>query len=222
MNKNIIAIDGPAGVGKGTLTRRLATHYDFAVLDTGSLYRAATLNLIEKGYDMEHLDPAVAVAETKIISDNHKILEYAKRDEIRTPLTTKYVYVVADNPPLREVLKVYQTAFGLNPPGGKNGAIVEGRDIGTVIFPNAPVKIFLTASSEVRARRRFYEYEAAGKPANYDEILAEMVKRDSRDTHRAVGGLAVAEDAIKLDTSKMSIDGVFNTARELIDQKLGL
>ncbi|MCL2440016.1 MAG: (d)CMP kinase [Alphaproteobacteria bacterium] len=222
MNKNIIAIDGPAGVGKGTLTRALAKHYDFAVLDTGSLYRAATFNLIEKGYDMENIDSAIALEETKKISDNHKILEYAKRDEIRLPLTTKYVYVVADNPPLREVLKVYQTEFGLNPPGGKRGAIIEGRDIGTVIFPGAPVKIFLTASSEVRARRRFYEYEAAGKPANYDEILAEMVKRDARDTHRAVGGLIAADDAVIIDTSEMSIERVIETACKLIDSRLKL
>ncbi|MDR1009368.1 MAG: (d)CMP kinase [Rickettsiales bacterium] len=227
VNENIVAIDGPAGVGKGTLTRNLCNKYGFVGLDTGSLYRAITLYLMRQGYDMEKIDPARAVEETKKISDNHEILKYAADPEIRSALNSKYVYVVADNAPLREVIKDYQVDFGRSPPPLANGtpakgAVVEGRDIGTIIFPDAPVKIFLTAAPEIKASRRYDEYVSKGIEADYKSILAEMVKRDEADRTRKVGTLVPAKDSLILDTSDKSREEVLAWASKVVEERLKL
>ncbi|MDR0367201.1 MAG: (d)CMP kinase, partial [Rickettsiales bacterium] len=171
VNRNIVAIDGPSGVGKGTLAKNLCEKYAFACLDTGSLYRAATLNLLRENFGFDDLDEAAATRATRIISDNHKILELAKDPEIRLGPTTRLVARVSSIQPLRQVVRQYQVDFGHYPPNNAKGAVVEGRDIGTVIFPDAPVKIFLTASIEVKAQRRLKQYKDDGIEADYDELL---------------------------------------------------
>ena len=150
-NKNIIAIDGPSGSGKGTLRRALCSHYRFAGLDTGSLYRAITLYLIRRGYDMGHIDPAETAKVARDISASHEILEYATDPNVRSMEVSRWVGEVSPNPELRQAIRQYQIDFGRRPPPLPDGtpalgAVVEGRDIGTVIFPDAPVKIYITAT----------------------------------------------------------------------------
>jgi len=226
-NKNIIAIDGPSGVGKGTLAGNIADAYGFAKLDTGSLYRAITLHLIKSGADMKGMTEDRAAAETKKISDDHSILEYAKSPEIRSPLVDKFVSPVASFGKVREVIRQYQRDFGYSPPPlpdgmRAKGAVVEGRDIGTVIFPDAPLKIYLTASAEQKAKRRLKQYAEAGTAANYDEILADQIKRDESDRNREHGALKIADDAIVIDNSDLDKAQTFDAARKLIKEKLGL
>ncbi len=224
-NKNIIAIDGPAGAGKGTLTKKLCDYYGFTGLDTGSLYRAITLYMIEKNYDMDSLDITKAINATKFISDNHEILEYAKNPKIRSQLTNKYVASVAKIPEIRQIMKQYQIEFGNNPPnlpdGSKaKGAIIEGRDIGTVICPNAPVKFFITAKPETRASRRLKEYLDQGESASYQEVLASIIARDEADRTRATSPMKQAEDAILIDTSENNKEATFEIAKKIIDERL--
>ena len=224
-NTNIIAIDGPAGAGKGTLTKKLCEHYGFAGLDTGSLYRAITLCLIEKKHDMEHLDINFAIQTTKELSDSHEILKYAKNPAIRSQLTNKYVASVAKIPEIREIMRHYQTEFAQNPPAlpdGRpaKGAVIEGRDIGTVICPNAPVKFFITASPETRASRRLKEYLDQGESASYQEVLASIIARDEADRNRPTSPLKQADDAFLIDTSVNNKEQTFEVARKYIDSHL--
>ncbi len=223
-NKNIIAIDGPAGAGKGTLTKKLCEYYGFAGLDTGSLYRAITLCLIEIGHDMEHLDEKFATETAQKLSDTHEILTYAKNPNIRSQLTNKYVANVAKIPELRAIMRKYQIDFALFPPnlpdGRKaKGAIIEGRDIGTVICPNAPIKFYITATAEARASRRLKEYLDRGESASYQEVLASIIKRDETDSHRASSPLKQADDAILINTSENNKEQTFEIAKKIIDER---
>lgn len=224
-NKNIIAIDGPAGAGKGTLTKKLCAHYGFAGLDTGSLYRAITLCLIKMKTDMENLDEKFATDTAQRLSNTHEILIYAKDPAIRSQLTNKYVASVAKIPELRQIMRQYQTDFTINPPPLEDGtpakgAIIEGRDIGTVICPNAPVKFFITASPETRASRRLKEYLDQGESASYQEVLASIIARDEADRTRATSPMKQADDAIVIDTSKNNKEQTFEVAKEIIDKVL--
>ncbi|MDR2099087.1 MAG: (d)CMP kinase [Rickettsiales bacterium] len=224
-NRNIVTIDGPAGAGKGTLTERLCAHYGFAGLDTGSLYRAITLRLIEIGFDMDAVDPEAATRETQKISDSHEILRYAKDPGIRSMLTNKYVSGVSKIPSLRQVIKQYQVDFGRNPPplaDGRmaGGAVVEGRDIGTVIFPDAPVKLFVTASAETRAARRTKQFLEQGETASYPEVLKAILERDHQDMTRRESPLVPAADSVVIDTGENDKDATFALARKLIDGRL--
>jgi cytidylate kinase len=221
MNENIITIDGPAGVGKGTLAARLADHYGYATLDTGSLYRAATLYMAEHGFDMENIDEARAVEAARKIMASGELIECSRRPEIRRADISQYTSKVAVIPELRAAVRQYQVDFGHFPPAGAKGAVVEGRDIGTAIFPDAPVKIFLTARPEVKARRRFDEYISKGVDADYEAILADMIERDRRDTTRENNPLVPAADATVIDTSDMDRDQVFEAARKMADGRLG-
>lgn len=226
-NKNIIAIDGPSGVGKGTLAAQIGDYYGFAVLDTGALYRAVTLHLMRSGIDMAALDEKTAAREARKISLDHSILRYAKDPEIRGPVISKLTSEIAPLQKMRAELRKYQRDFGLRPPALPDGspalgAVIEGRDITTVIFPDAPVRIFLTASANVKAARRYKQYVESGIPADYKQILAEQIKRDERDATRDAGRLQIAKGVIVIDNSKIGKEECFHIVRGIIKEKLGL
>ena len=201
----IIAVDGPAASGKGTLTGRLAEHFGLARLDTGLLYRAVGFRIIEKGDDPEETAIAVAAAERLRASD-------LNNPALRGEAAASAASVVAAIPEVREVLRAFQQNFAANPPGGAPGAVLDGRDIGTVICPDADIKLFLTASPEVRAERRVKELQAKGLEAIYTRILRDLQDRDARDASRAVSPLEPAKDALVIDTSEKDADTVFETA----------
>ncbi len=201
----IIAVDGPAASGKGTLTRRLAEHFGFACLDTGLLYRAVGFKIIERGDDPGETASAAAAAARLQASD---LDDPALRGEAAASAAS----VVAAIPEVREILRAFQQNFAASPPGGAPGAVLDGRDIGTVICPGADIKLFLTASPEVRAERRVKELQAKGLEAIYTRILRDLQDRDARDASRAVSPLEPAKDALVIDTSEKDADTVFETA----------
>ncbi len=210
----VIAIDGPSASGKGTLARRLATHFDFAFLDTGALYRAVGLEVFRTGGNPENeQDAVVAVRRLPEIDLSDKAL----RSESTGDLASK----VAAIPAVRALLLDYQRSFAQNPPGGKAGAVLDGRDIGTVICPDADVKIFITADVETRAKRRFLEqYGEGGSEGEFQAILADLTQRDQRDINRTSAPLKAAENAHLLDTSNSDIEAVFEQALQLISNRM--
>ncbi|MEN3603051.1 (d)CMP kinase [Brucella abortus] len=205
----IVAIDGPAASGKGTLARRIATHYGMPHLDTGLTYRAVAKALLDKGLPLD--DEALAtdaalsldlLAMDKAVLSAHAIGEAASK--------------VAVMPAVRRALVEAQRHFANALPA----SVLDGRDIGTVVCPDAAIKLFVTASPEVRARRRFDEVLARGDTADFAEILADLKKRDERDMNRTDSPLRPAEDAHLLDASEMSIEAAFLAAKKLIDHAL--
>jgi len=206
----IIAIDGPAASGKGTLGKRLAAHYGLRHLDTGLLYRAVAKALLEAGH--EPGDEARAAAAAKAIDP-------AGFDEIalKAYAIGEAASVVSAIPDVRAALFNFQQEFAAAPPG----AVLDGRDIGTVICPNADVKIFVTATPEVRARRRALELQSRGESANETDVLADIRRRDERDRSRAAAPLVQAVDAHLLDTTHMDADAVFAAAVQLIERRRG-
>jgi len=209
----IIAIDGPAAAGKGTLARRLAREFDFAYLDTGALYRAVGLTLLKRG-----INPADTTAAEEASANLD--LSLFDDPELRTEATGGAASKVAAMPAVRANLLDFQKNFASNPPGGKKGAVLDGRDIGTVVCPDADLKLFVTASAEVRAERRRLEMEGRGQAADFDAILADVRARDERDMGRKDAPLKPAEDALLLDTSNLDIDAVFLRAANLVKDKL--
>jgi len=205
----VIAIDGPAASGKGTLARRIAAHYGLNHLDTGLSYRAVAKALLDAKLplnDVEHAENAargvdLAKADRAILSD-HKVGDAASK-----------VAVISS---VRRILVQKQRAFASTPPG----AVLDGRDIGTVVCPDADVKIFLTADARVRAERRWRETEVKGLQADFGAILTDIKQRDARDMNRADSPLKPAEDAHLLDSSKMDIDSAFLAACGIIDKVL--
>jgi cytidylate kinase len=206
-----IAIDGPAAAGKGTLARRLAAEYDLAYLDSGSLYRGTALSLLRDG--VESPDPSAAVAAAQKLRP-----ELLTDPELRAEATGRLASQVATIPPVRAALLDWQRDFAQRPPAGKRGAVLDGRDIGTVVLPDAMVKLFITASDEARATRRFKELQAKGESAIYPRVLEDMRERDSRDTARSTAPMRPAEDALIIDTSALDADQVFRLAKDRIDQ----
>ena len=206
----IVAIDGPAASGKGTLAKRLAEHLGYACLDTGLLYRAVARDVAKWGFRLD--DPWAAVAAARR-------LDAARFEdpELRGAAAGDAASIVARIPQVRAALLSYQRGFARKAPG----AVLDGRDIGTVVCPDADVKIFVTASPEVRARRRFAELEARGAGVAYDTVLADILARDARDSDRAISPLAMAADAMLLDTSNLSIEAAFDAAVGLIKRKIG-
>lgn len=209
----IIAIDGPAAAGKGTLARRLAEHFGFAYLDTGSLYRAVGLAVLRAGKS-----PADAAAATEISGALDRSL--FSDPDLRAERTGNAASAVAAIPVVRSNLLDFQREFAHTPPDGKKGAVLDGRDVGTVVCPDADLKLFVTADPSVRARRRFLEIEGRGEAADFDEILADVRARDERDMNRADAPLKPAEDALLLDTSELDIDAVFLRAVALVEERL--
>jgi len=202
----IIAIDGPAASGKGTLGKRLAGHYGLRHLDTGLIYRAVAQAVLDAGGPLSDADCAGRVARSLDPSRfEEKVLKSHQVGEAAS--------VVSAIPEVRAAVLDFQRDFGRAPPG----AVLDGRDIGTVIFPDADVKIFVTASPEIRARRRTLEFKAAGVPVQEADVLADILRRDERDTGRAASPLRRAEDAHLLDTTHLDIDAAFRAAIDIVE-----
>jgi CMP/dCMP kinase len=202
----IIAIDGPAASGKGTLGKRLAVHYGLRHLDTGLIYRAVAKALLDAGHSPENRARALAAAEA---------LDPSRFDEaaLKSQAVGEAASLVSAVPEVRKAVLAFQRNFGRTPPG----AVLDGRDIGTVVFPDADVKIFVTATAEVRARRRAVELREAGNRADEAEVLADIQRRDERDTKRAVAPLKAAPEAHLLDTTHLDIDAAFRAAIDIVE-----
>lgn len=202
----IIAIDGPAASGKGTIARRIAQAYGLHHLDTGLLYRAVAKAVLDAGFAPGDAERAISAAAA---------LNPAQFDEstLKTQRITEVSSVVAAIPQVREALMNYQRAFAQKSPG----AVLDGRDIGTVIAPDADVKLFVLASPEVRAKRRVLELRSRGETADEAEVLADLRRRDERDSGRSAAPLARAPDAHLLDTTHLGIDAAFRAAVDIIE-----
>jgi cytidylate kinase len=207
----IIAIDGPAASGKGTLGKLIAAHYGFVHLDTGKLYRAIARDTLATGASPSDASAALSAAkalDVRTLDDpslaNRKLGEAAS--------------IIASHPAVRDALLAYQRAFARRKPG----AVLDGRDIGTVICPDADVKLFVTATPKERARRRYRELREAGNGVSETDVLADIRRRDERDKSRAAAPLRQAEDAHLLDTTNLDIDAAFKAAIDVIDAAMGL
>ncbi|AWN37044.1 (d)CMP kinase [Methylobacterium radiodurans] len=203
----VIAIDGPAASGKGTLARRLAAHYGLPHLDTGLLYRAVALTLIDAGIPLDD-EAAAARAATGLIAD--RLADPRLRERAMGEAASR----VSGIPAVRAALLAWQQRFA----GTPDGAVLDGRDIGTVICPDARVKLFITASAEERARRRHRELEGRGEAASLAAILADIQARDARDASRSAAPLKAAADAVVLDTTELDADEAFAAARAVVDR----
>ena len=202
----VVAIDGPAAAGKGTVSKAVAEHFGFAHLDTGLLYR------VVGRVALENVGPSLDEAE--VISLLTKVTEAdLKRDDLRTAAVAQAASKVAVIPEVRSALINFQRKFAVR----AGGAVLDGRDIGTVICPDADVKLFVTAVAEVRAQRRFEELMGRGEKTAYETVLENVKARDARDSERAVAPLVAAEDAITIDTSEMSIKTAINAAIAVIN-----
>jgi CMP/dCMP kinase len=202
----IIAIDGPAASGKGTLGKRLAAHYGLRHLDTGLIYRAVAKAVLDAGQQLDDVTHAAAAARS---------LDPAQFDEavLKSHRIGEAASIVSAIPAVRAALLAFQRDFGRTPPG----AVLDGRDIGTVIFPNADTKIFVTATPEVRACRRALELKAAAGAVDEAEVLADILRRDERDMSRAAAPLKPAPDAHLLDTTLLAIDAAVRAAIEIVE-----
>jgi cytidylate kinase len=206
----IIAIDGPAASGKGTLGKRIADRFGLAHLDTGLLYRAVARDVRRKGGALSDADLAAEVA---------RALDPSTLDdpELRAAGLGEAASMVAGIAAVRAALLQFQRDFARRPPG----AVLDGRDIGTVVCPDADVKIYVTASPQVRARRRYLEKTGRGEPATYEAVLEDIRRRDERDASREAAPMRQAADAFLLDTSNLDIEAAFNTAVGVILGKAG-
>jgi cytidylate kinase len=205
----VIAVDGPAAAGKGTLARRLAAHLGLAYLDTGLLYRATGRRLLDSSADPR--DPAAAEAAARGLTPAD-----LARGDLRGPEADMAASAVAAQPGVRAALLDWQRDFGRT-----HGAVLDGRDIGTVVFPDAQVKLFVTASAEERARRRWLELRGRGTEADPAQVLAELRARDEQDAARAVAPMKPAGDAVLIDTTELDADAAFARALAVVEGKLG-
>lgn len=218
-----VAIDGPAGAGKSTISRKAASELGYIYIDTGALYRTVGLNALSKGVDLQDDEAIIATltddlkVELKFIDGEQRMFLNGKdvSSEIRTPEASMAASRVSAVPGVREYLFDLQKNLAAS-----NNCIMDGRDIGTVVLPDADVKIFLTASPEARAQRRFKELQEKGTDTSFDEVLKDMIKRDYDDSHRAIAPLKQADDAVLCDTSEIdlqqSIDLIIRTIKENI------
>ncbi len=217
-----IAIDGPAGAGKSTIARQLAAGLGYIYVDTGALYRAVGVNAMRKGADTKNADEVTAT-----LADADVSLRFVEGEQrvflgeedvslaIRTPEASMAASNVSAIPAVREFLFDLQRNIAAG-----NDCIMDGRDIGTVVLPNAQVKIFLTASAEVRAKRRYDELLAKGMQADYAQVLEEMIQRDYQDSHRAIAPLKQADDAVLVDTSDMNLTQVLEELNRIVKEKM--
>jgi cytidylate kinase len=204
----IVAIDGPAAAGKGTLARRLAAKLGLPYLDTGLLYRAVGRRVLDRGANPADAPSAEAAARSLVPAD-------LERTDLRGPAADAAAAAVASVPGVRAALLDFQRNFAAG-----RGAVLDGRDIGTVIFPDAPAKLFVTASLPERARRRWLELQAKGLPADLATVEADMRARDAADAARAAAPLRAAEDAVQLDTTDMDAETAFATALAEVRRRL--
>jgi cytidylate kinase len=215
----IVAIDGPAGAGKSTITRTLARRLGFAFLDTGAMYRAVTLAALRRGVPWDDVASLARVAEDVVIElDGDQVLLDGEdvSQEIRTPAVTSAIANVADNVHVRQRLVEQQRRIA----AGKSNIVTEGRDQGTVAFPDAECKIFLTASPEERARRRLDDLRSRGQEATLEEVLSDQNERDRRDQARPVGRLMKAADAVEVCTDGLTPEEVVERLEEIVYGKL--
>ncbi len=205
----VIAVDGPAAAGKGTLARRLAAHYGLRHLDTGSLYRATALRVLRSGGDPAGEAEAAAAANGITDAD-------LSDPDLRDEEVGQAASLVATHGAVRRALLDYQRAFAAHPPG----AVLDGRDIGTVVCPDAQVKLYLEATAEVRAARRLCELRSRGVESIESSVLDEIIARDARDRRRSAAPLKPAADACRIDTSALGPDEVFDRAVAIVDARL--
>lgn len=217
----IITIDGPASVGKGTLSKKIADFYGLAYFDTGMVYRAVNMEMTLEDLDVNDEEAAIKVAQKMTFK---KMMNLSRNPEFRGTKSGAGTSTVAAYEGVRKALLKMQQDFAENPileDGTKaEGVIYDGRDAGTVIAPNADLKFFITASSEVRAERRYKEFVSKGIETTYDEVLADIKERDEKDMTRAVSPLKPAEDAIIIDTSNMNAFKVFEKVCGIIDPRM--
>jgi CMP/dCMP kinase len=209
----VVAIDGPAASGKGTLARRLAEHFGLAHLDTGRLYRATALLALS-----ERDDPADAAAAER--AARRVAARHLSDPRLGGETIGAAASVVAAIPAVRRALLAFQQDFAAHPPPPARGAVLDGRDIASVVCPAADVKLFITAAAETRARRRVEELRQAGRPAIYENVLRDLNKRDARDSERRIAPLAAAPDAVIIDTTPLDADAVFGRAVGLVTRTL--
>ncbi len=202
----VIAVDGPAASGKGTIAVKLGALYGYPVLDSGLLYRAVGVKVLERGQDLGDADAALAAA----LSLDPAELE---RPQVRTRAAGEAASRVAVYPQVRGALRDFQLTFA----GQEPGAVIDGRDIGTVIAPQAPAKLYVTATPEVRAQRRWKQLTGQGEAVSFEDILADIRVRDERDSARADSPMTMAADAVLLDTTEMTIDAAFDAARRIVE-----
>ena len=217
-----IAIDGPAGAGKSTIARSLASKLGYIYVDTGALYRAVGVNAMRSGADTKNAEQvgatlADADVSLRFVGGEQRVFigDEDVSVEIRTPEASMAASNVSAIPAVREFLFDLQRDIA-----AKNNCIMDGRDIGTVVLPNAQVKIFLTASAEVRAKRRYDELLAKGMQADYNQVLEEMIQRDYQDSHRAIAPLKQADDAVLVDTSDMNLEQVIETLDNIVKENI--
>lgn len=216
----IITIDGPASAGKGTLAATLAKVYGLAYFDTGMVYRAVGLDLRLKNQDLQNELLAEQSAQNLTFT---KMMELAKNSEFRSSEGGVAASIVSAHPKVRSALLKMQQDFALSPTFADGtpakGAIYDGRDTGTVVCPNADIKFFITATSQIRAERRFKDLQNRGDVTPFEKVLSDIISRDERDSNRSTAPLKPADDAIILDTSTMSIEDVVKKAQEIIENK---
>lgn len=220
-----IAIDGPAGAGKSTVARRLAKELGYYYVDTGAIYRTVAYFLDLLGISPRdtdgverYLDELTVAIEYDADGKQHMLMNGMDvTDDIRSQEISQKASLVSAQPSVREMLLDLQRDMAK-----RHDVVMDGRDIGTVVLPRADVKIFLTASAQVRARRRTDELAARGEQANYEKILREIEQRDDQDTHRAIAPLRQAKDAVRVDSSELDIDGVVAVIREAAGRKISL
>jgi cytidylate kinase len=211
----IVAVDGPSASGKGTLARRLALALAFAYLDTGQIYRAVASRVLAAGHNPA--DSAATLKAAQSISADD-----LTRPDLRTERVSQAASIVAAIPTVREALLGFQRDFAEHPPGGAAGAVLDGRDIGTVVCPEAKAKLFITATPEIRARRRHEELIGRGADSIYARVLEDMMERDQRDASRKVAPSRPAPDALVLDTSTLGANEVFEKALAFVKERCGL
>ncbi|MDZ7712467.1 MAG: (d)CMP kinase [Rhodovibrio sp.] len=211
----VVAVDGPAAAGKGTLARRLAEALNLVYLDTGSIYRAVAAKLLAAGGDPADAGAASEIARA-LSSDD------LGRDDLRAEGVGAAAWSSPPHQDVRAALLEFQRAVAFDPPAGKLGAVLDGRDIGTVVCPDACAKLFVTASLEERARRRHEELLGRGEGRIYARVLEDLRERDERDAARATAPMTAAADAVTLDTSDLDVDAAFHRALDIVRSRCGV